>query len=238
MRKSDRPKSGGVLPKPLQTPCMGRTSTRLFAAAILLFIVTRCYIAFVLDPRLTDVTLYFDYAARAIDREKKPYSDYAIEYPPVAWWSMAVPRLLDGRRLARSQHSPTDSSIMRDYHRAYRLEMALFDAASFALFLAIVRKRRPQLAGWAALAYVATSTILGYVLYDHLDEGTLLFCMLGAYAWTRTLGSGRSSLPWSWAAFLFLGLGFAHKIVPAIAVPLRSGRPRIAGSDWPSPSSV
>ena len=219
MRRSGRPKSSGVLSKPLQTPGMGRTSKRLFAAAILLFIVTRCYIAFVLNPKTTDITLYFDYAARTIDREEKPYCDYAIEYPPVAWWSMAVPRLLDGRRLAQSQPSPTDESIMRDYHQAYRLEMALFDVASFALFLAIVRKRRPQSAGWAALVYVATSTILGYVLYDHLDEGTLLFCMLAAYAWTRTLGSGRSSLPWSWAAFFFLGLGFAHKIVPAIAVP-------------------
>jgi hypothetical protein len=198
---------------------MGRTSAKLLTIAILLFIITRCYIAFVLDPRITDITLYFGYAAKTIDRNREPYRDFSIEYPPVAWWSIAAPRLLDGRRLGQSRHSPTNWSIMRDYHQAYRLEMALFDAASFVLFLAIVRKRRLQLAGWAALTYVLTSTILCHVLYDHLDEGTLLLSMLGVYAWTRTLGPGRFSLAWSWAALFFFGLGFSHKLIPVVAAP-------------------
>ena len=117
--------------------------------------------------------------------------------------------------------------------------MALFDVLSFGLFLAIVRRRRPQSAGWAALTYVVTSTILCHVLYDHLDEGTLLFSMLGAYAWTQTLGAGRGDCPnfrvsengtvpfaglrarsvWSTAAFFFFGLGFSYKVIPVIAVP-------------------
>ena len=69
---------------------MGKTSSTLFAAAIVLFVLTRCYIAFVLTPWITDVTLYFDYSARVIDRNRTPYRDFAIEYPPVAWWSICA----------------------------------------------------------------------------------------------------------------------------------------------------
>ena len=79
--------------------------------------------------------------------------------------------------------------------------MALCDVAAFALFLAIVRKRRPQSAGWAAVTYVVATTILCHVLYDHLDEGTLLFSMLGMYAWTQTLEPRRAGPAWSAAAF-------------------------------------
>ena len=187
--------------------------------AILLFAVSRCYIALVLDPPITDKTLYFEYASRALDRHKTPYSGFEVEYPPVAWWSICAPRLLDERRMDRIPYSPINSSIIRDYYRTYRFEMALFDVASFALFLAIVRKRSPRSAGLAALAYVVTSTILCHVLYDHLDEGVLLFTMLGLYAWTRSLAPGRSAFAWSGAAFFFFGLGFAYKVVPIIAIP-------------------
>ena len=198
---------------------MGKTSARLFVAAIVLFVATRCYVAFVMNPAITDITLYFEYSSRAIDRQKEPYRDFAVEYPPVAWWSMCIPRLVDERRLTTSPHSPVNAAIFRDYHQAYRLEMALCDVAAFGLFLAIVRKRRPQSAGWAAMTYVVTSTILCHVLYDHLDEGTLLFSMLGMYAWTQTLEPRRSGSAWSAAAFFFFGLGFSFKIIPVIAVP-------------------
>ncbi len=219
MSKSGRPKPGSARSTPPQTSARSKTSSKLFAAAIVLFVVTRCYIAFVLTPWITDVTLYFDYSARVIDRNRTPYRDFAIEYPPMAWWSICAPRLLDERRLMFDHYSPVNASIRRDYHHAYRLEMALFDVLSFGLFLAIVRRRRPQLAGWAALTYIVTSTILCHVLYDHLDEGTLLFSMLGAYVWIRTLGAGRSRLAWSATAFFFFGLGFSYKIIPLIAVP-------------------
>ena len=219
MHKPDRLKPKSVRPEPSPMPSTGQTSSALFAVAIALFVVTRCYIAFVLNPRITDITLYFDYSVRAIDRHEEPYRDFAIEYPPVAWWSICAPRLVDERRLVQNPYSPLNASIFYDYHRAYRLEMALFEAVSFGLFLAIVRKRRPRSAGWAALTYVATTTILCHVLYDHLDEGTLLFSMLGAYAWTRTLEPRRWGLAWSAAAFFFFGLGFSYKLFPIIAVP-------------------
>ncbi len=219
MRKSRRPKSEDPHAMPSQTPSMGQSSSTLFAIAIALFVVTRCYITFYLNPLITDITLYFDYSVRAIDRQKEPYRDFAVEYPPAAWWSICAPRLLDERRLTQNPYSPVNASIFYDYHRAYRLEMALFEAVSFGLFLAIVRKRRPRSAGWAAMTYVVTTTILCHVLYDHLDEGTLLFSMLGAYAWTRTLEPRRWSLVWSAAAFFFFGLGFSYKLFPIIAVP-------------------
>ena len=219
MRKSDRPKSPGNPATPSQPAATAKTSSALLAIAIVLFVVTRFYIAFVLNPRITDITLYFDYSTRAIDRNKEPYRDFSVEYPPVAWWSMCAPRLVDERRLPQNPHPPVNASMFHDYHQAYRLEMALFDVVSFGLFLAIVRKRRPGSAGWAALTYVVTSTILCHVLYDHLDEGTLLFSMLGAYAWTQTLEPRRSGLAWSGAAFFFFGLGFSYKLIPLIAVP-------------------
>jgi hypothetical protein len=219
MPTPNQPRSGQHRPEPSPTPSTGRPSATLFTITILIFVVTRCYIAFVQNPRITDITLYFEYSTRAIDRHKEPYRDFAVEYPPVAWWSMCAPRLIDERRLTPHPHSAVNASIFRDYHQAYRLEMALFDAVSFGLFLAIVRKRRPRSAGWAALTYVVATTILCHVLYDHLDEGTLLFSMLGAYAWAQTLEPRRWRLAWSGAAFLFFGLGFSYKIVPIIAVP-------------------
>ena len=95
---------------PSHAPGRGKTSSTLLVVAILLFVVTRCYMAFILNPRITDITLYFDYAARAIDRHETPYRDYAIEYPPVAWWTIAAPRLLDGRRLVHNQYYPAKAS--------------------------------------------------------------------------------------------------------------------------------
>ncbi len=198
---------------------MGKTSARLFAAAIVLFVLARCYVAFVMRPPITDVTLYFEYSSRAIDRHQEPYRDFTVEYPPIAWWGMCVPRLFDDRRVTPTPHSGVNASIMRDYLQTYRLEMALCDVAAFALFLAIVRKRRPQSAGWAAVTYVVATTILGHVLYEHLDEGTLLFSMLGIYAWTQTLEPRRAGPAWSAAAFCFFGLGFSYKLMPLIAVP-------------------
>jgi protein O-mannosyl-transferase len=218
MSKSDKMRSGGEVAATSHKPPAKDTSSALLGLAVALFIVTRCYIAFIHDPKITDITLYFKYASSSVDHQKTPYRDFAIEYPPLSWWSMAVPRLLDERRLTQDQPQ-VNRSIMVDYHRAYRLEMALCDLVSFGLFLAIVRKRRPRLAGLAAMAYVITSTILCHVLYDHLDEGTLLFSMLGAYAWMQSLERGRASLAWAGAAMFFLGLGFSHKLMPLVAVP-------------------
>jgi hypothetical protein len=219
MSRRNQAESGGSGPQTPQTPSMSKAPTMLLLAAIALFLLTRFYIAFILTPWITDVTLYFDYSVRAIDRHKTPYRDFAIEYPPVAWWSMCVPRLLDERRLTFDHYSPVNASITRDYHQAYRLEMALFDVVSFGLFVGIVCRRRPRSAGWAALTYVVTSTILCHVLYDHLDEGTLLFSMLGAYAWVKAQESRRWSVAWLAAGFFFFGVAFSYKIIPVIAVP-------------------
>jgi protein O-mannosyl-transferase len=220
MPKSDKMKPDGRAAAFSQTPLIRDASSTLLGLAVLLFIVTRCFIAFVLDPTITDViSPYYEYATSVVDRQQTPYRDFTVEYPPVSWWSIAGPRLLDGRRLSQDPNSPADLSIKADYHRAYRLEMALCDLISFMLFVAIVRRRRPRLAGLAALTYVVTSAILCHVLYDHLDEGTLLFSMLGAYAWVRSLDRGRMSLAWSGAAMLFLGLGFSHKLMPLVAAP-------------------
>jgi protein O-mannosyl-transferase len=219
MRKSDKLALHDSSTTPSQMSGSAASSSALLAVAILLFVVTRCYIALVLDPQITDIGLYRDYATKTVDQGATPYRDFEVEYPPVSFWSIYLPRLLEGHRLTQDPHSATNWLISRAYHRVYRLEMAFCDLVSFGLFLAIVRRRRPQLAGLAAMVYVVTSTILCHVLYDHLDEGVLLLSMLGAYAWMRTLESEQPSLLWSWAALFFFGLGFSHKLLPLVAAP-------------------
>lgn len=219
MGRSNRRKREAVRSTASEAPRVRRLPSALLVVAILLFVVTRCYIAFGLKPAITDITLYFEYSSRAVDRNKEPYRDFAVEYPPVAWWAIEAPRWLDGRRVTPGLRSAANHAIFTDYYQAYRLEMALFDAVSFGLFLAIVWRLRPKLIGWAAIVHVLVSTVLCHVLYDHLDEGALLLSMLGVYAWARTLVPGRSALAWSGLAFFFFGLGFSYKVIPILAVP-------------------
>jgi hypothetical protein len=51
---------------------------------LLVFALTRIYLALFFEPQLTDLRVYFNYAVQGVDLKRTAYKDFAIEYPPVA----------------------------------------------------------------------------------------------------------------------------------------------------------
>jgi hypothetical protein len=191
----------------------------VLAAAIVLFALTRVYILFFLHPANTDVILYYTYATKALDLGQKPYSQKNIvPYPPLAFWTVCLPRLFDDRHATRTEDIKKTPRYF-DYSRKFRGMMFLCDLASFVLLLSIVRRHRPQLAPWAALLYVICTSILGYLLYDRLDAALLMLMLAGLYCWMRSLGETPRAIHWSTLSYAFMGLGVGLKIVPVICLP-------------------
>ncbi len=188
-------------------------------AAVLLFLLSRAYILAELTPLVTDVPYsYFREAALVVDLHKSPYSEVAIEYPPLAWWITCIPRLLDQHTITEPENIRQVEPIRKSYHNTYRIMMFFCDLLCFPLLLAIAWKRRRDLAGWAVLAYTIVTASLGHLLYDRLDLPLLLLLLLWAYCWIRSLGtSGR--LGWAAAAYSFMGLSISLKLIPVVAVP-------------------
>jgi hypothetical protein len=189
--------------------------------AIALFILTRAYILFVLEPLLSDTRFtYFISAVKAYDGHFTPYQDgLQIVYPPVAWWAIYAPRFFDSRHVQDEYDFAHGPLIRATYCQTFRVEMCLFDIASFVLLWKVVQKRQAGLAGWAALTYTATTAIFGHLLYDRLDVGLSFFLLAWAFCWIKSMEASRRSIAWSAAAYACVGLGFSYKIVPIIIIP-------------------
>ena len=178
------------------------SSSRLLVAAIVAFAVSRAAILFALEPDSWDTAVYFREATSAAP----PYTHaLPVEYPPVALWAMRAP-------VAAARRSPS----LAQYRHAFRLEMALCDVAAFALIVAIARRRRPELVGAAAAAYVAVTAVLADLLYDRLDIALAALVLAWAYAFVRSRGSAA----WTAGAYAALGLGASFKLVPLAVVPV------------------
>ena len=173
------------------------------AAVILLYALTRLLILALYQPAGTDVLLYYEYVTRAAAGQT-PYRDLAIEYPPLSWWTMALPATTE----------------WETYLPRFRRLMFAFDAGAFALFVAIVRRRRNDLASGLAAAYVVTTAAVAPVLIDRIDAGLLLLLMLWAYSWVRRLEGGPNAEGWILFAYWILGVGIAHKLMPLAIVPV------------------
>lgn len=198
----------------------GAMSPALIALAIALFVLTRSYILFSFKPQISDVSMYFEYAARAVDLHQKPYQKgFEVPYPPLMLWTTCAPRLFDDRTITRPQDPAQVMPIFIDYTNLFRGMMFFCDLASFILFLLIVWKRCPRLAGWAALIYTITLAVLGHVLYDRLDVGLLMLLILGVYAWTRSFEESPRTIYWATLAYAFIGLSISFKLIPVICVP-------------------
>jgi len=186
------------------------------------------YILLVLEPQITDVeNTYFAYAIRAYDAHLAPYTEQLpIEYPPIAWWLMYVPRWLDSQHIIEpSQLDPA----LKEYSQAFRGLMFLWDLGSAALLICIVNKRRPELLGWAALTYTVTTTILCHLLYDRLDTALLTLILSWAVCWLCSLESPNRAKVWSAAGYAILGLSIGFKLIPVICVPF------LVLADWRGP---
>jgi hypothetical protein len=199
---------------------MGKISVALIALGISLFVFTRLSILFELKPRISDMRNYFIYAAKANDFHEIPYQkDFEIEYPPLAWWTIRAPRLLNNQEITPTSDPLQAYPIFLDYSNAYRGLMFLYDLVSLAILSIIVWKRRPQLTGWAVLIYTITTAILCHLLYDRLDMGLLLLLILAAYCWIRSLDVSCRTVAWMATAYALVGLSISYKVIPIICVP-------------------
>ncbi len=195
-------------------------SSLLLRLAVFAYLASRIWVFLFVTPISPDRILYFKYAVRGIDSGRVAFADFEIEYPPVGYWAMAAPRLVDGERL--TPETVTDrSEVARQFGRyslLFRLQMLILDAVAFGLFLALVRRSRPEFVGLAAWGYVLSTTALHHVLLDRLDVG-LLALLLG-WLWTRSRvpADGRSG-PWNAASYAILGFGIAFKLVGVVALP-------------------
>ena len=217
-----------------------RKDRRLLFAAAGLFVASRLILLASPPPGLSDVRLYCNYALQGVDFGRVAYRDYTIEYPPLAWGLIALPRLL---ATERCPETPDDAQVAyRDeYRRVYRGLMFLVDIAALAVFWHIAGRRYPARRGALCLSYVAVTTSSLYLLYDRLDVGLSLLLLLWALAWLRSLedqssANARRIAMWRIASYVALGLSVAYKVIPIIILPFLlladwQARPRVRV--WP-----
>ena len=168
----------------------------------------------------SDVHLYLAYAVRGVDLGQVPYRDFTVEYPPLAYGAVALPRLVDPTPYPANELTEAAlGQVFPRYRFLFRLEMAILDALAFWLFVGTVRLRRPGAEGLAAWGYTLCGLVLAPLLYDRLDGALLFLLMLWAYACARSLHAGADSWRWAVMASLALGLGVACKWVPVVAAP-------------------
>ncbi len=202
-----------------------------FWAACAAFLVTRLYLVTLFIPWYSDVPLYFKYAVATHDFGRAPYLQEKIEYPPLAFEAMVLPRYFDSQRLSPALAKYVDwKAMFTDYHRAFRVLMAVAEGVGFVLFCLTLARRRSDLLAIGCWGYVLASTPLAHVLHTRLDAGLLALLMLWAYAWTRSPRSGPGiSLG---LAYLAVGLGISYKLVPIVTVPFLLLADWQAGRGW------
>jgi hypothetical protein len=185
-----------------------------------LFVLTRLYILFGLQPLASDVSVYFSNTVRALELGETPYTHcLPIEFPPLAWWTMAAPTMVGGGHASAALDPPAIARARQAYTRVFRGLMCACDVVAFGLFVLIAQRRRPEFAAPAIAVYVLSTAALGHVLYDRLDAGLLMLLLAAAYSWVRSMDRPERSLGWVAAAYAAMGLGVAYKIIPILGLP-------------------
>jgi hypothetical protein len=167
-------------------------------------------------------------AQQGVDRGQAVYRDFSFEYPPLAWWAVAAPRLIDSTAYPETRVSAETAFQFRIWYFGwFQGEMCLLDVICFGLLLAIGR-RISVTAEWVLpAAYAVTTIAQPYFIYCALDIGLLMFFLLCIECWLRSLETSRADFGhpsraanrWAAAAYLFLGLGISFKIMPVVFVP-------------------
>jgi len=168
-------------------------------------------------PWYADV-VNFDYAVRTTDLGLVPYAQVKIEYPPLAYEVMTLPRRFATERITVEQLKKQAPAQFAAYEFRFRAIMLSAEALAFGLLLLTVAARGPDRLAMAAWAYLACSTPLAHVLDTRLDAGLLLLLM--AWAWCWTLATRSRSLTFGCFAWLTVGLGVSYKLFPLVMVPL------------------
>ncbi|MDA1163109.1 MAG: hypothetical protein O3B13_08405 [Planctomycetota bacterium] len=191
------------------------------------FVLSRLYLLLLFMPQFSDLQVYFDYAVRGVDLQQTPYRDFAIEYPPVAYWLMAVPRLLSEEPITEEVYADRSQLVRHysDYAAAFRWIMAAVDLAGFLLFLAVIRRRQSCQLVPAAWGFVIATAALGHFLYDRLDIALSLLFMTWMYARVRS-SSSHTGKGWNAFSYFVLGVSVSFKLIGVVAIPF------VLLSDW------
>lgn len=186
------------------------------------YIVSRFYFYVCFSAPASDVEVYYRYALAGVDRGLMPYQQIEkLEYPPVAYWFMLWPRYAMSERFVDPYPTLKEwIAQLLAYDIRFRGLMTLCDVVAFALFVGIVKRRRPDRLTWCMWGYTLTTSFLGFVLFERLDPGLTLALMGWAY------GSLRADDPdekrrdlWTVVAYAALGLGISYKLIPVLLAP-------------------
>jgi hypothetical protein len=186
------------------------------------FLLSRLCLLLFFQPAASDIQVYFKYAVRGVDLQQAPFSDFKVEYPPVAYWLMVAPRSLSLQSIPQAalEDSPLPTPYYAQYARVYRWLMSVFDLGALILLLKIVWIRRPQNALVVALGYTLSTLVLGHLLYDRLD--IVLTCLLSVwgYARLRATTADRGAVAWRSLSYFALGLSVSFKLIGLVAYPV------------------
>ena len=210
----------------------------LLALVLLVFIATRVWLLLGLEVHGQDTKLYGRMAREWVDAGRVPYRDFGVEYPPVAWWLMTVPRLINSKTYVESKPTPEMiDAFFQWYYRWFRAEMFLVDLVCFALMFVIGRRMLPTAPSALPAIYTLLTAAQPHLIYDRLDIGLLMFFLLFIECHLRSLddpaAGNRWPELWGVAGYLFLGLGISFKLMPLFFVPfLLLADVWAAGSLW------
>ena len=202
------------------TRSLPRTSTALAVVAFLVFAATRIWLIADFMPQSSDLGLYFHYAEQSARAHEVPYQDFSIEYPPVAWWTMAAVYRMASATHPTAAASADAQTRFESYQATYRLVMSKLDIAAALLTFLILRRRAPRFAGGLFLAYVVCTATMAHVLYDRLDLELWWWLVAWAYCWVRALDGGPAEAGWTATAYAAFGAGIAYKLAPVVGLPV------------------
>lgn len=207
--------------------------------ALAAFLVSRLVLLLLFMPQFSDLQVYFEYAVQGVDLKRTPYKDFQIEYPPVSYWLMTVPRLASTKPISeeialdksqRDEFRLDRSQLGRyygNYARGFRWLMFVFDLSALLVLRGIVRRRQPKRLASVTWGYVIATAVLGHLLYDRLDLGLLLLLLVWSYARVQSL-SEESAGFWNPLSYFVLGVSVSYKLLGVVAFPF------LILSDWQS----